>query len=209
VLFLSRLWQEFGVDGASDPWLGGLHDVVSKHISQMGSAEDLVSEGLQDGFSPDWVERNWHRLYNHKAPNGNRLPPWLRSGHVFLMAVLLGEHGEVARSLVTWCANYSRRGTFLFYEPRDTGRFLASSVAEVNDRCRRVAERLTFGHQVVLDEDRRVIAAASMCRDMRRPAYPTARILHSLFYSDLGTQGQKTETSDSASVAGAGERRRS
>jgi hypothetical protein len=185
------VFQYLGVTPKNNPWLHSsawsLHvfgeqrfgdrpvfEQVKSQEAGFSGGHEALCRYITDGLPA--TEKETHELLAVGRTSDALVYEKIYYARAFLM-----QGSDLLTDLVRWCAEFSK--DFLFYPANENGLFSSAEIDEVNHRCLRTAVRILYDEEVILDEDPRVIAAASMHPMLRRPVHPTGRIIHSLYYS--------------------------
>jgi hypothetical protein len=102
--------------------------------------------------------------------------PSVLDQNLYIIKALFDNDGALFAQLVDWIKD-NFDDYFFFEYP-----FTNSSIEESYRTCQNLANRINEG-EVILEGSRlRDIAAASLLEPLRRPRYPSGRIIHSLYY---------------------------
>ena len=105
----------------------------------------------------------------------------------YIIKALLSDKKHI-RSLINW-ANKHFGDDFLFFPYKDdkSDIELVYESKKIYNKCKKIAENLLYDQHLILYEKPKNIAAASVLKPIKRPVYPSGRILHSIYYSQFNT----------------------
>jgi len=146
----------------------GLNDMVTKHQGvpfdrsyEIKLLHCLSMLEMKDVLLGTF--NNHHLLHDHKF---------------YIIRAMLQEGEAFYTNLVQWAEKYLGAG-YLFFPLEQNMREMSATIFV---KCKSLSERLHVNSELLLDERPKYIAAASVLSPIRRPAYPSGRILHSLAY---------------------------
>lgn len=102
----------------------------------------------------------------------------------YLIKAIIDDEKHI-KNLIVWLSKYLGDDFFFFpYRDYKNKTEFKENTERIYNKCVSIAKTLLYKEELVLNEKPKMIAAASVLKPIKRPVYPSGRILHSLIYSD-------------------------
>lgn len=108
----------------------------------------------------------------------------LTNYNFYLIKAILSDKKYI-KKILQWAKDYLGDEYLFFQWSKDkTKEALEEDSKDEYYKCEEIAKKLIYDDLLIENESPKMIAASSVLLPIKRPVYPSGRILHSLFYSD-------------------------